>query len=99
MHNIDSTKPSIRYTARGKREELTCDLIAGCDAFHGICRPAPGNAVRFYDKTYPFGWLGILAEAPPSSEALVYTYHEVRLCFVQHEFAKDYTFVFSGAAR
>lgn len=76
MHNIESTKPSIRYTARGKREELTCDLIAGCDAFHGICRPAPGNAVRFYDKTYPFGWLGILAEAPPSSEALVYTYHE-----------------------
>lgn len=64
VHNIDSTKPSIRYTANGKREELTCDFIAGCDAFHGICRPAPGNAVRFYDKTYPFGWLGILAEAP-----------------------------------
>jgi p-hydroxybenzoate 3-monooxygenase len=76
VHNIDSTKPSIRYTVNGNEEELTCDFIAGCDGFHGICRPALGNAVRFYDKTYPFGWLGILAEAPPSAEALVYTYHE-----------------------
>ena len=76
VHGIDSAKPLIRYEADGKQEELTCDFIAGCDGFHGICRPALGEAVRFYDKTYPFGWLGILAEAPPSSEALVYTYHE-----------------------
>ncbi|HEX5229261.1 MAG TPA: 4-hydroxybenzoate 3-monooxygenase [Bryobacteraceae bacterium] len=76
VHNIDSPRPSIRYEAKGKQEELTCDFIAGCDGFHGICRPALGNAVEFYDKTYPFGWLGILAEAAPSSESLVYTYHE-----------------------
>jgi p-hydroxybenzoate 3-monooxygenase len=76
VHDIDSTKPVIRYRATGEQKELTCDFIAGCDGFHGICRPALGDAVRFYDKTYPFGWLGILAEAPPSSEALVYTYHE-----------------------
>jgi p-hydroxybenzoate 3-monooxygenase len=76
VHNIDSTKPRIRYLANGKQEELTCDFLAGCDGFHGICRPTLGDAVIFYDKTYPFGWLGILAEAPPSSEALVYTYHE-----------------------
>lgn len=76
VHDIDSERPSIRYRANGKQEELTCDFIAGCDGFHGICRPALGDSVRFYDKTYPFGWLGILAEAPPSSESLVYTLHE-----------------------
>jgi len=76
VHDIDSPKPRIRYEADGKQEELTCDFIAGCDGFHGICRPALASAVTFYDRTYPFGWLGILAEAPPSSEALVYTYHE-----------------------
>ena len=76
VHKVDSTNPVIRYIADGTQEELTCDFIAGCDGFHGICRPALGKAVSFYDKTYPFGWLGILAEAAPSSEALVYTYHE-----------------------
>lgn len=76
VHRIDSTRPSIRYSSEGRQHELTCDFIAGCDGFHGICRPAIEKAVRFYDKTYPFGWLGILAEAAPSSEALVYTYHE-----------------------
>lgn len=76
VHNIDSTKPSIRYVADGNQQQLTCDFIGGCDGFHGICRPALQNLVRCYDKTYPFGWLGILAEAAPSSEALVYTYHE-----------------------
>jgi p-hydroxybenzoate 3-monooxygenase len=76
VHDIDSSRPMIRYESNGKQEELTCDFIAGCDGFHGICRPALGKCVKFYDKTYPFGWLGILAEAPPSSESLVYTYHE-----------------------
>jgi p-hydroxybenzoate 3-monooxygenase len=76
VHDIDSDRPSIRYVAEGRPEQLTCDFIAGCDGFHGICRPALGNAVTCYDRTYPFGWLGILAEAAPSSEALVYTYHE-----------------------
>jgi p-hydroxybenzoate 3-monooxygenase len=76
VHDIDSNKPAIRYVTNGNQEELTCDFIVGCDGFHGICRPALGDAVRFYDKTYPFGWLGILAQAPPSSDALVYTCHE-----------------------
>jgi p-hydroxybenzoate 3-monooxygenase len=76
VHDIYAKKPSIRYAVNGNQEELTCDFIAGCDGFHGICRSALGDTVTFYDKTYPFGWLGILAEAPPSSEALVYTCHE-----------------------
>jgi p-hydroxybenzoate 3-monooxygenase len=76
VHDIDTARPLIRYHAEGAQHELTCDFIAGCDGFHGICRPALGDAVTFYDKHYPFGWLGILAEAAPSSEALVYTCHE-----------------------
>jgi p-hydroxybenzoate 3-monooxygenase len=80
VHDIDTEKPSIRYQHNASDQELTCDFIAGCDGFHGICRPALasvlGDAARFYDRTYPCGWLGILAEAPPSSDALVYTYHE-----------------------
>jgi p-hydroxybenzoate 3-monooxygenase len=74
---IDSAKPSIRFHNQGRDEELTCDFIAGCDGFHGICRPAiPESSIKFYDRIYPFGWLGILAEAAPSSEELVYTFHE-----------------------
>jgi p-hydroxybenzoate 3-monooxygenase len=76
VRGIDSAKPVICYQSNGEQVELTCDFIAGCDGFHGICRPALQDRVKLYDKTYPFGWLGILAEAPPSSEALVYTYHE-----------------------
>lgn len=80
VHDIDTNKPKIMYRHDGMEQELTCDFIAGCDGFHGICRPALsatlGDAAKFYDRTYPCGWLGILAEAPPSSNALVYTYHE-----------------------
>ncbi len=76
IHGIDSAKPSIRFQHNGQQHELTCDFIAGCDGFHGICRSALGDHVTTYDRTYPFGWLGILAEAAPSSDALVYTYHQ-----------------------
>jgi p-hydroxybenzoate 3-monooxygenase len=76
VHDIGTTRPRICYRADGEQCELTCDFIAGCDGFHGICRPALGDAVTFYDKHYPFSWLGILAEAPPSSDAVVYTFHE-----------------------
>lgn len=69
--------PKIRFRAGGKAEEIACDFIAGCDGFHGICRPSiPEGALRVYDRIYPFGWLGILAEAPPSSDELIYAYHE-----------------------
>ena len=61
----------------GQDCELTCDFIAGCDGFHGICRPSiPAGVLAEYERIYPFGWLGILAEAPPSSEELIYTYHD-----------------------
>jgi p-hydroxybenzoate 3-monooxygenase len=77
VHEMDSPRPKIRFQNNGREEELTCDFIAGCDGFHGICRPAaPAGHIKTYDRTYPFGWLGILAEAAPSCEELVYTYHQ-----------------------
>ena len=68
--------PRIRFQHEGDAHEIACDFIAGCDGFHGVCRPAiPEGELTVYERTYPFGWLGILAEAAPSSEELVYTCH------------------------
>ena len=76
MHGIDSS-PRIRVRHEGDEHEVACDFIAGCDGFHGICRASiPGSDLTIYERTYPFGWLGILAEAAPSCKELVYTYHE-----------------------
>ena len=73
---LESSHPVIRFRHDGERE-IHCDYIAGCDGFHGICRPSiPEGALATYERMYPFGWLGILAEAPPSSDELVYTCHE-----------------------
>ena len=77
VHDLDSARPRITFQHGGRSEEVTCDFLAGCDGFHGICRPAiPSSAVKIYEREYPFGWLGILAEAAPSCEELVYTSHE-----------------------
>jgi p-hydroxybenzoate 3-monooxygenase len=70
-------QPKIRFQQAGKTHHLDCDFIAGCDGFHGICRPAiPADRLRLHEREYPFGWLGILAKVPPASGELVYTYHE-----------------------
>ncbi len=77
VHGFDAGKPSIRFRAAGETQELQCDYIAGCDGFHGICRPSiPAGVLTEFERVYPFGWLGILAQAPPSSPELVYTYHD-----------------------
>ena len=70
-------QPSIRYGINGEEHEVVCDFLAGCDGFHGVCRPSiPATYLRTYDREYPFGWLGILAHAAPSSSELVYALHE-----------------------
>jgi p-hydroxybenzoate 3-monooxygenase len=70
-------KAKIRFRQSGEVQEIECDFIAGCDGFHGVCRPSiPEGALTVFDRVYPFGWLGILAEAPPSSDELIYAYHE-----------------------
>jgi p-hydroxybenzoate 3-monooxygenase len=75
--DFETGSPRIRFTrSDGRPETLECDVIAGCDGFHGICRPTmPEGHLTVYDKIYPFGWLGILAEVPPASEELIYANH------------------------
>jgi p-hydroxybenzoate 3-monooxygenase len=77
LHEIDSANPVIRFTRNGAPMELQCDFIAGCDGFHGVCRDSiPPGVLKVYEREYPFGWLGILAEAPPASHELIYANHE-----------------------
>ncbi len=77
VDGFEEDEPVIRFTQGGQPQELRCEFIAGCDGFHGICRPSfPGGRLREYDRTYPFGWLGILADAAPSSHELIYANHE-----------------------
>jgi p-hydroxybenzoate 3-monooxygenase len=72
---LESAQPCIRFRdAQGVAQEITCDFIAGCDGFHGICRPSiPDGVLRFYDRIYPFAWLGILADAAPVCDELIYS--------------------------
>jgi p-hydroxybenzoate 3-monooxygenase len=77
VHELASQRPRIRYRKDDQEWELSCDFIAGCDGFHGVTRPSiPVGVLAEYGREYPFGWLGILAAAPPSSEELIYTYHD-----------------------
>jgi p-hydroxybenzoate 3-monooxygenase len=75
VHGFDADSPYITYEHAGEHHHLDCDVIAGCDGFHGVCRPAIANVLRTFEREYPFGWLGILADVPPSSEEVVYTHH------------------------
>jgi len=77
VHGFDSDRPLVRYRHGGKGHELECDFIAGCDGFHGVCRQSvPAAAIRNYERVYPFGWLGVLADVRPVSEELIYVSHE-----------------------
>jgi p-hydroxybenzoate 3-monooxygenase len=77
VHDLESERPRITYSDDGQTGELECDFIAGCDGFHGVCRPAiPEDIRKEYEYTYPFGWLGILAEASPATDELIYAWHE-----------------------
>jgi p-hydroxybenzoate 3-monooxygenase len=77
VHDFESDHPFIRFSHGGKPQEIACDFIAGCDGFHGICRPTlPGSSWTEYDRVYPFGWLGILSESPPPDKELIYAYHQ-----------------------
>ena len=76
VHDIASTRPSITWRENGTAQRLECDIIAGCDGFHGMCRAAiPAADLTLFDRIYPFAWLGILAEAAPASHELIYARH------------------------
>ncbi|QPF75833.1 4-hydroxybenzoate 3-monooxygenase [Roseateles sp. DAIF2] len=77
LHDFDGERPYLRYQRLGQSHELACDFIAGCDGFHGIARASvPTRAYRCFERGYPFGWLGVLADATPPHEELVYAQHE-----------------------
>ena len=75
LHDLTSSKPYVTFEKNGAEQRIDCDYIAGCDGSHGVSRPSiPADLVRTYDKSYPFGWLGIMSETPPYPE-ICYCYH------------------------
>jgi p-hydroxybenzoate 3-monooxygenase len=78
VHDVGGDEPRITYTTKdGTARELRCEVVAGCDGFHGICRPAVGDQrLTIAEREYPFAWLGILATVAPSTDELIYAYHD-----------------------
>jgi len=75
--DVASGNPYVVWRKEGVQERLDCDFIVGCDGFHGVCRGViPAEALRTFERVYPFGWLGVLAEAPPAHHELIYCSHE-----------------------
>jgi p-hydroxybenzoate 3-monooxygenase len=73
VHDFDTTHPRVTYEKDGQSHTVECDFIAGCDGFHGVCRAsAPRSAIKEFEKVYPFGWLGLLADTPPVHHELIY---------------------------
>ena len=77
LHDLDTRTPHVSYSHAGACRELRCDFVAGCDGYHGVTRAAiPRDSLTQYERVYPFGWLGLLADVPPLHEELVYANHE-----------------------
>ncbi|MDH4425474.1 MAG: 4-hydroxybenzoate 3-monooxygenase [Acidovorax sp.] len=73
VHDFDGAHPRVTYEKDGQMHELACDFIAGCDGFHGVCRASvPEGALHTYERVYPFGWLGVLADVKPVAHELIY---------------------------
>jgi p-hydroxybenzoate 3-monooxygenase len=76
LHDLETDKPRVTYEHENQTHELMCDAIAGCDGFHGVSRHTIAEHITEYDYAYPFGWLGILAEAQPATDELIYAWNE-----------------------
>ncbi|MFJ9822970.1 4-hydroxybenzoate 3-monooxygenase [Streptomyces sp. NPDC101160] len=77
VEDADTDRPRIRYTHEGRQQILTCDYVVGCDGYHGVTRRAvPATEQRIFERTYPYSWLGILADAPPVYDELIYAHSE-----------------------
>ncbi|TIN59594.1 MAG: 4-hydroxybenzoate 3-monooxygenase, partial [Mesorhizobium sp.] len=77
LHDFDGTAPFATYDKDGVTHRIDCDFIAGCDGYHGVSRKSvPERALKIFERQYPFGWLGVLAEVPPADHELVYANHE-----------------------
>jgi len=76
IRGFDTAHPSVRYSHEGRIHELECDYIAGCDGYHGVCRRSIAEGARqYFERAYPFGWLGVLADVPPATEEIIYSNH------------------------
>jgi len=76
VHGVDTSSPLLSFQHDERGHLLECDFIAGCDGYHGVCRPAIANALSVFECLHPFGWLGILAQAPPIATEVLYSCHE-----------------------
>jgi p-hydroxybenzoate 3-monooxygenase len=77
VHDLDTERPRIEFRHEARDRELDCDVIAGCDGFHGVCRASvPDGVLRSFSREYPFGWLGVLAAVAPSNDELIYAHNE-----------------------
>ena len=93
LHDFYSDKPRVTYVKDGETITLECDYIAGCDGFHGVSRKsAPADAIRLFERIYPFGWLGILSRTPPVAHELIYANHErgFALCSMRSDHLSRY---------
>lgn len=76
LHDLKGDSPWLTFDKQGETVRVDCDYIAGCDGFHGVSRQSiPGEILKTFERIYPFGWLGLLADMPPVSEELVYAHH------------------------
>ena len=77
VEGVNRAHPTVRYSHNGRTHELVCDFVAGCDGYHGVCRRSvPQESMQTFERIYPFGWLGILADVPPVDHELIYSNHE-----------------------
>jgi p-hydroxybenzoate 3-monooxygenase len=77
LHDVDTASPAVTCTHRGEKQRLECDFIAGCDGSHGVSRSSiPADKLTTYERVYPFGWLGVLADVPPAWDELIYASSE-----------------------
>ncbi|MBW4052359.1 MAG: 4-hydroxybenzoate 3-monooxygenase [Proteobacteria bacterium] len=77
LHGIDGSQPRVTYRHQNVEHSIDCDFIAGCDGYHGVSRTSiPHSALACYERTYPFGWLGIMVDEPPVSDELIYVSHD-----------------------
>jgi p-hydroxybenzoate 3-monooxygenase len=77
LHGLESASPFVTWRKDGREVRLDCEIVAGCDGFHGVCRDAlPEHVCRTFERVYPFGWLGVLADVPPCADELIYCNHE-----------------------
>ncbi|KRI02486.1 4-hydroxybenzoate 3-monooxygenase [Acinetobacter baumannii] len=96
-HNVQVkdfyTAPKVEFEYQGKAFQIQCDFIAGCDGYHGVCRASvPEDKIKTFEKVYPFGWLGVLADAPPVADELIYVQSErgFALCSMRSETRSRY---------